>query len=198
MKKLILALISIITLVSCTTETKPSIIKKETINIYEVKDTFGELKKSETPMVAIIRECNELGNITKIGYYEGDGKVVYTETYTYDENNTPIKSSKQATAMGGLMTLTENISLEDGQWFKEENGNKTLLGNNYQITGYQYKDYIEVKENGNAIFTENVMGVECDGKVNTTDKNGRWTNYTAITKSVEIPQMIFERIIELW
>lgn len=197
MKKLLMIIPIVIAFASCS-GVKQSIIKKEKINFYEVKDTFGELKKSETPMMVIIRECDKIGNITKVGFYKADGKLIFSGTYIYNENGEIIKSTKQ-TGDYGFLSITENIYCEDGRWFKEENGNKTLLGADYKITDYKYADYIQAKEDGIYFFKEPIMGFECEGKINKTDKSGHWIEFTATMQSVETPQMILEReISEIW
>lgn len=196
MRKILLAIIPLILFVSCV-GAKDSVIKKEKINIYEVKDTFGELKKSETPMMVIIRECNEIGNIIKVGFYEPGGKLMISETFTYNENGEVIKSSKQ-TGDYAFLSITEDIYREEGRWFKEENGVKTLLGVDYKIAGYKYTDYIQEKVNGTHLFYEPNMGIEFIGTINKTDNSGRWITFTATTQSVETPQIILEREFEIW
>lgn len=197
MKKIFTALFAILVLASCA-RTETPIIKKEKINFYEVKDTFGELKKSDVPMMVIIRECNEIGKINKVGFYDAEGKLMFSETFIYNEEGEAIKSSKQ-TGDYGFLSVTENIFCENGRWFKEENGNKTLLGADYKITGYQYADYIQAREDGTYFLKEPIMGIECDGEINKTDKSGSWIEFTTTTKSVETPKVILEReLIELW
>lgn len=196
MRKLLFAL-ALLVFASCTEKT-PEIIKKERINVYEVTDTFGELKKKETPSMVIVRECNQGGNITKLGFYNGEsGEVLFGQTFVYNEQGIAVRCSKQAT--NGIFSITEDIYKEDGRWFKNEDGKTTLLGEDYHIADCVYTDFVQCDENGICIFImPSVIGGECAGEIIKKDKTGKWIEFSIITQDVGTPQMILERELEMW
>lgn len=192
MKKLLVCLLAAFAMISCTQE--PKVMKKEKVSMYEVTDMFGEMKQKETPTLVIVREFLQNTNINKVSIYEGGGTLVYTENYTYDANGTPVKSYKSM-----MDFLTEEEILEDGQWFKVSQGNKSLLPKDHKIKGYEFYDYVVIKEDGSAEFIEPIMGAEFKGEITEKDKNGNWIKYTANTVLDTTPQMVIQReIVEVW
>lgn len=198
MKKIISALMLLFILASCAGTKQAPIVKKEKINIYEVVDNLGELKEKETPLMIVIRECNQDGNIEKMCYYDGEkGGVLFSQVFSYDGNGKATKYVQQA--INGFFSMTESVYNEGGRWFKNEDGDITLLGEDYEITNCVYTDFVKYKEDGSCVFALPILEAECEGEILEKDKYDRWIKFSAKTQLASTPRLIFIReFVEVW
>ena len=97
MKKIILATLSVLCLVSCnqsektndlTEENLKGKVKSITENTYEAVEKFGQIEKDIT-ISSYFHIYNEKGNKIEENDYDSDGRLdeKYTYKYEYDKNN---------------------------------------------------------------------------------------------------------------
>ena len=180
MKKIILATLSVLCLVSCnqsekkndlTEENLKGKVKSITENTYEAVDKFGQIEKGDVLVDSSavytddghFKIYNEKGNKIEENYYNSNGSLIYKNTYKYDEKGNKIE---------------EYHYDEDGKF-------------NYKYT-YKYD------EKGNNIEKNNY---DSNGRLDSKytyeyDKNNNWTQ--RIEYKNTIPHRITERIIEYY
>ena len=110
MKKIILATLSVLCLVSCnqsekkndlTEENLKGKVKSITENTYEAVDKFGQIEKGDVLVDSSavytddghFKIYNEKGNKIEENYYNSNGSLIYKNTYKYDEKGNNIEKN---------------------------------------------------------------------------------------------------------
>ena len=110
MEKIILAILSVLCLVSCnqsekkndlTEENLKGKVKSITENTYEAVDKFGQIEKGDilVDSSAVYTDdghfkiYNEKGNKIEENYYNSNGSLIYKNTYKYDEKGNKIEEN---------------------------------------------------------------------------------------------------------
>ena len=159
MEKIILAILSVLCLVSCnqsekkndlTEENLKGKVKSITENTYEAVDKFGQIEKGDilVDSSAVYTDYgrfkiyNEKGNKIEENYYNSNGSLDFKDTYKYDEKGNKIEKNRYNSDGSLYYKVTYKY---DGK------GNKIEV-NHYDSNGslilkYTYK----YDENGNKI-----------------------------------------------
>ena len=104
MKKIILAILSVLRLVSCKQSEKKNDLTEENLKgkvksiketPYEAVDKFGQIEKGNVLYDdgTSFTIYNEKGNIIEENYYDSDGNLSSKDTYEYDENGNNIEKN---------------------------------------------------------------------------------------------------------
>lgn len=110
MKKIILAILSVLCLVSCnqsekkndlTEENLKGKVKSITENTYEAVEKFGQIEKGDVLVDSSavytddgrFKIYNEKGNKIEENYYNSNGSLIYKNTYKYDEKGNIIEEN---------------------------------------------------------------------------------------------------------
>ena len=103
MKKIILAILSVLRLVSCKQSEKKNDLTKENLKgkvksiketTYEAVEKFGQIEKSDVLYDrSYFTIYNEKGNIIEKNHYEFDGRLGYKVTYKYDKKGNKIEEN---------------------------------------------------------------------------------------------------------
>ena len=207
MKKIILAILSVLCLVSCnqsekkndlTEENLKGKVKSITENTYEAVDKFGQIEKGDilVDSSAVYTDdgrfkiYNEKGNKIEENYYNSNGRLYSKTTYKYDEKGNMIEDNFYDSDDGSL--IYKNTYKYD------EKGNK-IEEYHYDEDGkFNYKYTYKYDEKGN-IIEENHY--DSNGRLDSKytyeyDKNNNWTQ--RIEYKNTIPHRITERIIEYY
>ena len=207
MKKIILAILSVLRLVSCkqsekkndlTEENLKGKVKSITENTYEAVDKFGQIEKGDVLVhsSAVYTDaghfeiCNEKGNKIEENYYNSNGRLYSKTTYKYDEKGNMIEDNFYDSDDGSL--IYKNTYKYD------EKGNK-IEEYHYDEDGkFNYKNTYKYDEKGNNIEKNNY---DSNGRLDSKytyeyDKNNNWTQ--RIEYKNTIPHRITERIIEYY
>ena len=207
MKKIILAILSVLCLVSCnqsekkndlTEENLKGKVKSITENTYEAVDKFGQIEKGDVLVDSSavytddghFKIYNEKGNKIEENYYNSNGRLYSKTTYKYDEKGNMIEDNFYDSDDGSL--IYKNTYKYD------EKGNK-IEEYHYDEDGkFNYKYTYKYDEKGN-IIEENHY--DSNGRLDSKhtyeyDKNNNWTQ--RIEYKNTIPHRITERIIEYY
>ena len=207
MKKIILATLSVLCLVSCnqsekkndlTEENLKGKVKSITENTYEAVDKFGQIEKGDVLVDSSavytddghFKIYNEKGNKIEENYYNSNGSLIYKNTYKYDEKGNMIEDNFYDSDDGSL--IYKNTYKYD------EKGNK-IEEYHYDEDGkFNYKYTYKYNEKGNMIEKNNY---DSNGRLDYKytyeyDKNNNWTQ--RIEYKNTIPHRITERIIEYY
>ena len=207
MKKIILAILSVLCLVSCnqsekkndlTEENLKGKVKSITENTYEAVDKFGQIEKGDVLVDSSavytddghFKIYNEKGNKIEENYYNSNGRLYSKTTYKYDEKGNMIEDNFYDSDDGSL--IYKNTYKYD------EKGNK-IEEYHYDEDGkFNYKYTYKYDEKGNNIEKNNY---DSNGRLDSKhtyeyDKNNNWTQ--RIEYKNTIPHRITERIIEYY
>ena len=207
MKKIILAILSVLCLVSCnqsekkndlTEENLKGKVKSITENTYEAVDKFGQIEKGDVIVDSSavytddgrFKIYNEKGNKIEENYYNSNGRLYSKTTYKYDEKGNMIEDNFYDSDDGSL--IYKNTYKYD------EKGNK-IEEYHYDEDGkFNYKYTYKYDEKGN-IIEENHY--DSNGRLDSKytyeyDKNNNWIQ--RIEYKNTIPHRITERIIEYY
>ena len=206
MKKIILATLSVLCLVSCnqsekkndlTEENLKGKVKSITENTYEAVDKFGQIEKGDVLVDSSavytddghFKIYNEKGNKIEENYYNSNGSLIYKNTYKYDEKGNIIEENYY-NSNGRLYSKTT--------YKYDEKGNK-IEEYHYDEDGkFNYKYTYKYDEKGNNIEKNNY---DSNGRLDSKytyeyAKNNNWTQ--RIEYKNTIPHRITERIIEYY
>ena len=201
MKKIILAILSVLRLVSCKQSEKKNDLTEENLKgkvksikeiTYEAVEKFGQIEKGNVLYcLSYFTIYNEKGNKIEKNHYEFDGRLDYKVTYKYDENGNKIEKND----------YDSDGSLDSKTTYKYDEKGNIIEINNYNSDGSLYsKHTYKYDEKGNIIEINNYNS---DGRLKNTytykyeyDKNNNWTQ--RIEYKNTIPNSITERIIEYY
>ena len=207
MKKIILAILSVLCLVSCNQSEKKNDLTEENLtgqvqsiteNTYEAVDKFGQIEKGDVLVDSSavytddghFKIYNEKGNKIEENYYNSNGRLYSKTTYKYDEKGNMIEDNFYDSDDGSL--IYKNTYKYD------EKGNK-IEEYHYDEDGkFNYKYTYKYDEKGNNIEKNNY---DSNGRLDSKhtyeyDKNNNWTQ--RIEYKNTIPHRITERIIEYY
>ena len=224
MKKIILATLSVLCLVSCKQSEKKNDLTEENLkgkvksikgNTYEAIDKFGQIEKGDV-LDAYFNIYNEKGNKIEDNSYDSDGSLEYKYTYKYDKKENKIeenfyiygglnsKSIYKYNEKGNKIEL--NVYDSDGRLvskytYKYDEKGNMIEENWYNSDGrLNSKTTYKYDEKGNNIEENNY---DSDGRLGKNytykyeyDKNNNWTQ--RIEYKNTIPVNITERIIEYY
>ena len=199
MKKIILAILSVLRLVSCKQSEKKNDLTKENLKgkvksiketTYEAVEKFGQIEKGDVlydrDFSFTIYDKN--GNKIEKNYYFSDG--LYSKyTYKYDKKGNTIE----------INNYNSNGSIHEKYTFKYDEKGNNIEQNNYKYDGsFLYKYTYKYDEKGNNIEKNNY---DSNGRLDSKytyeyDKNNNWTQ--RIEYKNTIPHRITERIIEYY
>ena len=207
MKKIILAILSVLCLVSCnqsekkndlTEENLKGKVKSITENTYEAVEKFGQIEKGDVLVDSSavytddgrFKIYNEKGNKIEENYYNSNGSLIYKNTYKYDEKGNIIEENYY-NSNGRLYSKTTYKYDEKGNMIEDnfyDSDDGSLI----------YKNTYKYDEKGN-IIEENHY--DSNGRLDSKytyeyDKNNNWTQ--RIEYKNTIPHRITERIIEYY
>ena len=207
MKKIILAILSVLCLVSCnqsekkndlTEENLKGKVKSITENTYEAVEKFGQIEKGDVLVDSSavytddgrFKIYNEKGNKIEENYYNSNGSLIYKNTYKYDEKGNKIEENYY-NSNGRLYSKTTYKYDEKGNMIEDnfyDSDDGSLI----------YKNTYKYDEKGN-IIEENHY--DSNGRLDSKytyeyDKNNNWTQ--RIEYKNTIPHRITERIIEYY
>ena len=207
MKKIILAILSVLCLVSCnqsekkndlTEENLKGKVKSITENTYEAVEKFGQIEKGDVLVDSSavytddgrFKIYNEKGNKIEENYYNSNGRLYSKTTYKYDEKGNMIEDNFYDSDDGSLIYKNTYKYDEKGNIIEEYH---------YDEDGkFNYKYTYKYDEKGN-IIEENHY--DSNGRLDSKytyeyDKNNNWTQ--RIEYKNTIPHRITERIIEYY
>ena len=207
MKKIILAILSVLCLVSCnqsekkndlTEENLKGKVKSITENTYEAVEKFGQIEKGDVLVDSSavytddgrFKIYNEKGNKIEENYYNSNGRLYSKTTYKYDEKGNMIEDNFYDSDDGSLIYKNTYKYDEKGNIIEEYH---------YDEDGkFNYKNTYKYDEKGN-IIEENHY--DSNGRLDSKytyeyDKNNNWTQ--RIEYKNTIPHRITERIIEYY
>ena len=207
MEKIILAILSVLCLVSCnqsekkndlTEENLKGKVKSITENTYEAVDKFGQIEKGDVLVDSSavytddghFKIYNEKGNKIEENYYNSNGSLIYKNTYKYDEKGNIIEENYY-NSNGRLYSKTTYKYDEKGNMIEDnfyDSDDGSLI----------YKNTYKYDEKGNNIEKNNY---DSNGRLDSKytyeyDKNNNWTQ--RIEYKNTIPHRITERIIEYY
>ena len=203
MKKIILAILSVLRLVSCKQSEKKNDLTEENLKgkvksiketLYEAVDKFGQIEKGNVLYDAFtfpFTIYDEKGNKIEENDYDSDGRLDSKTTYKYDEKGNIIEEND----------YDSDGRLDSKYIYKyDEKGNK-IEENRYDSNGrLSQKTTYKYDEKGNTIEKNDY---DSDGRPAENysykyeyDKNNNWTQ--RIEYKNTIPVYITERIIEYY
>ena len=225
MEKIILAILSVLRLVSCKQSEKKNDLTEENLKgkvksiketLYEAVDKFGQIEKGNW-FNNYFTIYDKKGNIIEENDYDSDGSLNSKTTYKYDEKGNKIeendydsdgrlsyKYTYKYDEKGNI--IEENHYDSDGRLrskytYKYDKKGNMIEANFYNSDGsLSFKFTYKYDEKGNMI---EVTYYDSDGSLNykTTykyeyDKNNNWTQKIQYRNT--IPNIITERIIEYY
>ena len=207
MKKIILAILSVLCLVSCnqsekkndlTEENLKGKVKSITENTYEAVDKFGQIEKGDVLVDSSavytddghFKIYNEKGNKIEENYYNSNGSLIYKNTYKYDEKGNKIEENY----------YNSNGRLYSKTTYKYDEKGNIIEKNNYDSNDLFNKTTYKYDEKGNTIEINNYNS---DGRLDSKytykykyDKNNNWIQQVKYKNNK--PIQITERIIEYY
>ena len=199
MKKIILAILSVLYLVSygqlekkndLTEENLKGKVKSIKETTYKAVDKFGQIKKGNV-LNNYFTIYNKKGNTIEGNEYYSDGSLNYKTTYKYDEKGNKIEKN----------TYKYDGSLNYKTTYKyDEKGNKIEKNNYYYSGRLDSKTTYKYDEKGNTIeqniYYHGSRPAENYSYKYEYDKNNNWTQEIEYFNT--IPVYITERIIEYY
>ena len=199
MKKIILAILSVLYLVSygqlekkndLTEENLKGKVKSIKETTYKAVDKFGQIKKGNV-LNNYFTIYNKKGNTIEGNEYYSDGSLNYKTTYKYDEKGNKIEKN----------TYKYDGSLNYKTTYKyDEKGNKIEKNIDGSVDRLGYKYTYKYDEKGNTIeqniYYHGSRPAENYSYKYEYDKNNNWTQEIEYFNT--IPVYITERIIEYY
>ena len=203
MKKIILAILSVLRLVSCKQSEKKNDLTEENLKgkvksiketLYEAVDKFGQIEKGNW-FNNYFTIYDKKGNIIEENDYDSDGSLNSKTTYKYDEKGNKIEEND----------YDSDGRLDSKTTYKYDEKGNTIEKNYYSYSDGRLDSKITYKYNEKGNTIEENDYYYSDGRLDSKttykykyeyDKNNNWTQKIQYRNT--IPNIITERIIEYY